>query len=361
MKHAIAAALILAAACTTTTVLSEPHPPLPSLGPSLERAYELAGKTPLEPREGLELPGIHHYFALSDSVHSGAEPEGRTAFETLASLGIKTIVSVDGATPDHETASEFGLRYVHVPIRYSGMEQDQINALAKTFRELDGPFYVHCFHGKHRGPAGAAIGRLVVDGVEREVALAEMRQWIGTAEKYEGLYATVAYGAIPDEAVTAECAFDFPTVHAFGGFREAMTAIPRQFDVLVALSKRDWEADPSHPDWDGVNAATKLADVFAQTRSMQEVLDEDDEYQGWLARSEALSRKLATQLEALKAGDRGLLEPSKELVTDIRGICNRCHKGYRNDPGVNGEFRWGTAQPTAAGAQASIIVHANGR
>ena len=77
----------------------------------------------------------------------------------------------------------------------------------KTFRELDGPFYVHCFHGKHRGPAAAAaLGRIAVDGVPREQAIAEMRQWCGTSEKYEGLYRTIAEVLRPD----AEDATDEP-------------------------------------------------------------------------------------------------------------------------------------------------------
>lgn len=48
-------------------------------------------------------------------VISGGLPEGNAAFEELKSLGIKTVISVDGAKPDVARAEKYGLRYVHLP------------------------------------------------------------------------------------------------------------------------------------------------------------------------------------------------------------------------------------------------------
>ena len=289
---------------------------------------------------GGEPLGVPHCWELFELLSNAGialkiETDGQhidaRAADRLAALDVQCIqISVDGATPDHELAAEFGMRYVHVPIRYSGIEQGELTALTKTFRELEGPFFVHCFHGKHRGPAAAAVGRLTLDSVDRRVALAEMRQWSGTSEKYDGLYSAVAFAELPDPATTSRFEFDFPAAHAFDGFREAMVHMAREHDVLIALADRGWEAHPDHPDWDGRNAATKLADILAQTHTMQEVLDEDSEYQGWLVSSEQMSRQIADLLGRVDQGDREAAAPAAKLVGELKNTCNRCHSGYRN-------------------------------
>ena len=55
---------------------------------------------------------------ISRGVFSGAQPLHADHFASLRALGIDTLVSVDGAVPDVETARRFGLRYIHIPIGY---------------------------------------------------------------------------------------------------------------------------------------------------------------------------------------------------------------------------------------------------
>ena len=43
----------------------------------------------------------------------------------LADMGVKTILSVDGKTPDVEAAKKLGMRYVHVPIQYRGITESE--------------------------------------------------------------------------------------------------------------------------------------------------------------------------------------------------------------------------------------------
>src|SRR3954447_12320595 len=62
--------------------------------------------------------GIENAHRLTDKVIAGAAPEGDASFESLRKLGIKTIITVDGATPDVAAAHRHGLRYVHLPIGY---------------------------------------------------------------------------------------------------------------------------------------------------------------------------------------------------------------------------------------------------
>ena len=150
-------------------------------------------------------------------------------------MGVKTILSVDGKPPDAETAAKLGMKYVHVPIQYKTITPEETAEIAKTFRELEGPFYVHCYHGKHRGPAAAAVGRVVLDGASREQAIAEMRQWCGTSQKYEGLYRVIATGDLPAEAETRKLAWSFPARHSAGGLKGMMVEGSRAFDNLKDL------------------------------------------------------------------------------------------------------------------------------
>ena len=150
-------------------------------------------------------------------------------------------------TPFHARHEQLQARMVEfagytMPIQYKGITEDQILQIAKTFRELEAPFYVHCFHGKHRGPAAAAIGSVALDGLDRDTAIAEMRQWCSTAQKYEGLYATVATADIPTADETAAFEFDFTSSHQFTGMRDAMITLTRSWDEVKLIRKNGWEA-----------------------------------------------------------------------------------------------------------------------
>ncbi len=51
------------------------------------------------PARSLSAPGLPNFFAVGTNLFSGGQPEGDAAFAELARLGVKTIVSVDGAKP----------------------------------------------------------------------------------------------------------------------------------------------------------------------------------------------------------------------------------------------------------------------
>ena len=55
--------------------------------------------------------GLPRHYRWSDLVGQGAEPAGDEAFRNLRALGYRTVLSVDGAIPDVETAESNGLRY----------------------------------------------------------------------------------------------------------------------------------------------------------------------------------------------------------------------------------------------------------
>ncbi|HLX72519.1 MAG TPA: hypothetical protein VKV04_23100, partial [Verrucomicrobiae bacterium] len=148
----------------------------------------------------LKAQGLDNFYQLSDRFYSGAAPEGDAAFAELQKLGIKTIITVDGTKPDADTARRFGIRYVHLPIGYDGVPPAQALRLVKAAETLPGPIYIHCHHGMHRGPSGAAVICMSVEGWTPDQAEA----WLhlaGTSADYPGLYRSVKTFRPPSDAV----------------------------------------------------------------------------------------------------------------------------------------------------------------
>ena len=293
-------------------------------------AYEAAAHASLPQAEPENHADLHNVFHLSDQIVSGSEPDGEQAIARIAAMGVRTILSVDGKTPDADTAAKYGMRYVHVPIQYRGISPDELMRIAKTFRELEGPFYVHCFHGKHRGPTAAAVGRLVLDGAARDRAIGEMRQYCGTSASYEGLYRTVAVGAIPTAEETGRYSWSFPAAHQFGGFRQVMVETPRIFDPLKEMSRFGWKPPEDHPDLSPANEAGRLADVFAQAAKLEEVQDRPADFIQGLHEASERARALRAALERLEAGGDGADAAARIALDRVGQSCTDCHKVYRN-------------------------------
>jgi len=313
-------------ACDDSSVDANSVPEVTGFATALEAASALK----LEPLAPENDPDLHNVFRLSDNVISGSEPEGRSGLERIAKMGVKTIVSVDGKVPDAATAAALGMRYVHVPIEYRGISNEEMLEIAKTFRELPGPFYVHCFHGKHRGPAAAAIGRIVLDDIPRQRALAEMKQWCGTADTYQGLFRSVAFEAIPGSDATRSFRWDFPSAHEFQGFRHAMIEISRAHDGLKLLSKGEWKADPEHPDLDAAHEAGRLAEVFKAGAALEEIRTRPLDFRDWMTLSATQSRSLADALTRLAEGEAGARAEADRTFETLSNLCSRCHESYRN-------------------------------
>ena len=160
-----------------------------------------------------------HFAWVSDEVARGGQPRGDAAFRELSRKGIRCIISVD-----IETAERFGIRTVHIPFGYDGVPEEQQLALVKTVRELEGPFFVHCHHGKHRGPAGAVIAQMALGGMTNQEAVAELRR-AGTAERYAGLYGTATGFRVPSDEEVGPFRFEFPSVAPVPELAAAMALV----------------------------------------------------------------------------------------------------------------------------------------
>ena len=345
-----AALALLVAACSSTpepvtpeAVTPEPGTEAPSVlsiqafvPPPLQlsgTAYEAAATVALPNVPPGQYPGMVNVYRLSDTIISGSEPHDAEALAQLAAWGVKTVLSVDGKVPDVASAEELGLRYVHVPIRYRGITDDQIAKIAKTFRELEGPFYVHCFHGKHRGPAAAAIGRVALDGLPRDRAIAEMRQWCSTASKYEGLYTSVATSSIPSAAETSAYDFDFASAMTFDGVRDAMVVLTRSWDEVKLAAKSGWKPSSEHPDIDALQSATQVSQLMHACSDMQETADYPEDFREMLGASQGHIDALVeflTDCRVEGTSEYLVHERLEETFRAAKASCLECHSYYRN-------------------------------
>jgi len=189
---------------------------------------------------------------------------------------------------------------------------------------------VHCFHGKHRGPAGAAVARVVIDGVDRGEAIAEMRQYSGTSKKYEGLYRSIASHGIPSQEETRAFPFTFPAVHRPEGVVGSMVPISRTHDFLVDLEKGGWLADVNNPDVDALNEAQKLHEAFVLSADNDEVVTKPEDFRGWWGEAVDQSAGLVDALERFRGGDEAARDEASGHFAAVRDLCSNCHAIYRD-------------------------------
>lgn len=269
-------------------------------------------------------PGIHNLFAVAPEVFSGSGPEGAAAFDSLRAMGVKTVISVDGARPALDLAHEHGMRYVHIPIGYDGMQPEQEVALAKALRDMPGPVYVHCHHGKHRGPTAAAVGLRGLGRMSGPEAAAFMHA-AGTSESYPGLWACAAEAEVLSEAELDAYRGGLPEVQVVSGLVDSMVEIDRSWARIRLVRAAGWSAPADHPDLVPAAEAGMLADHFRVLAEDPETVAEGSEFAAtmWVAADRAAA------LEASLAGPPDAAV-SERVYLAVAASCTDCHKGWRN-------------------------------
>ncbi len=279
----------------------------------------------------IEAKGLPNLIRLNDRLYSGASAEGDEGFESLRTLGIKTIITVDGARPDVERAHKFGTRYVHIPIGYDGVPEEQGLRLAKAVRDLPGPVYLHCHHGKHRGAAAAAVARLCTDdrcGVE--LALEGMRL-AGTDPHYTGLYAAPKEFRRPSEGELDRLPADFPEEVAPSGLAGFMVEVDDRWERLKLARAAGWKSPADHPDIDPPYEALQVVEQYREAMRLPKTEQ----------RPEDFGRRLEEAREATEGLEAALRSPPGKVVDreaaeaafqKAGAACTRCHVTYRDVP-----------------------------
>ncbi len=303
--------LIAAVSCqkqVEPTTHRQPSIPMPTL----------ADATPAD------FAGLHNVVAYADGVLSGSVPEGEEGFETLAQMGIRTIISVDGAAPDLEKARKHGFRYVHLPIGYNGMDEKRTLEIARAVRDLPGPVYVHCHHGKHRSAGAAGSAAVTLGLVSNEEALERMKV-SGTAPNYTGLFQCVAAAAPVSADVIDTADNSFPETFVTTGLVRTMVVIDHAYEHLKQIEKAGWITPADHPDLVPAAEAGMLADAFRNLKDDERVRQKSLEFQEWLQRDAGLASDLEEAILADAPAEK--LSATFALIT---ASCKECHEEYRN-------------------------------
>lgn len=307
------ATVCLAVACSTSLEHAEPA----------ARAVTLPPPAPTAEKP-VDLPGIHNVVAYGTGIYSGSVPEGGEGFETLASMGIRTVISVDGAAPDAEEAAQHGLRYVHFPVTYGGISEERQLEITRAVRDLPGPVYIHCHHGKHRSAAASAAASVALGRLDNAAATARMKV-SGTALNYKGLYACASDSRRLSDAEISAAPDDFPSKWRTTGMVDAMVAIDEANDQLKAIEKAKWGVPADHPDLIPSAVAGNLENLLRGLEKDHDSVAKPAEFRALLKASADAAQKLEDGLVNKQSGD--------ELAQRMRSVadsCKACHTKYRD-------------------------------
>ena len=278
---------------------------------------------PTSAKEALNLPGVHNIVTYAPDLVCGGVPEGDEGFETLQKMGIKTIISVDGATPDLKRAKAHGLRYVHLPIGYDTVTTERQQQLAQAISNVEGPIFMHCHHGKHR--SGAGLGTALVRAGRMSVEEVSERMHVsGTSKSYEGLWQSVREAQpMSKDELQADPA-SFPSITQVTGMVATMAEIDQVIDLVRQAHEAKWQAPDDHPDLVAEKETRRLADLFARLRDDADSKKRPDEYQQILDHSIEVSGQLD------QAVRQGQAIQAAQLLATPETSCKTCHKSFRN-------------------------------
>ncbi|HTN76605.1 MAG TPA: cytochrome c [Pirellulaceae bacterium] len=262
---------------------------------------------------------IENFWQLTPRIYSGGEPVGEAAFKRLADLGIKTVVSVDGAKPNLDLARRYGLRYIHIPIGYDGVPRSAELQLTRLARDVDGPLFIHCHHGQHRGPAAAAVA-CVADGAVASADASTILKQIGTSKDYSGLWRDVAQFELPGKDEQLPPLVETASVNSFPA---AMAKVDRHWDDLKLCREAEWKTPAKHPDLVPKQQALLLYEQLHESRRHL-TADHPAEFRTWLAASEASAQALEA---SLRGGDHAAAEKQYQTLAKS---CKQCHAKYRD-------------------------------
>ncbi len=266
-------------------------------------------------------------------VISGGLPEGDRAFKELQMLGVRTLISVDGVTPDVATAGKYGLRYVHLPHGYDGVPMQRARELAKAVRELDGPIYIHCHHGKHRSPAAASVACVAAGLIPASQAMSVL-QIAGTSPHYRGLFESVRETKPVDSASLAALVVEFSESVEVPPLAEAMVAMDSTHERLRLIAQAAWSPPSDHPDLDPAHEALLMREQFTELLRTQGVKAKPPQFRQFLRESEAAARSLENALRNRSAdsNESDATGMARISMAKISANCVACHTQYRDVP-----------------------------
>ncbi len=268
---------------------------------------------------------LHNAYVVTEKVISGAQPEGDRSFQVLQELGVKTIISVDGSKPDVERARQFGMRYVHLPIGYDGVDEAEGKAIGKAIAELPGPVYVHCHHGKHRSAAAVAVA-CVYNGMLQPSQAEDVLKTFGTGANYKGLWKAAREAKRVDETELAALQIQWVETAKIPDLAQAMVKVDFHWEHLKAIQKAGWRAPADHPDLDPAHEALQVQEHLHEIGRTTDTQARPVEYRKLLTDSERDVIALREALSAKPVNTKGADGAFKRASV----ACTSCHNTFRD-------------------------------
>ncbi|AMV31035.1 hypothetical protein VN12_02890 [Pirellula sp. SH-Sr6A] len=274
----------------------------------------------------IRLEHVPNCIQVTDGVYSGGLPEGEKGFEELQALGVKTIISVDGMTPDIGTAKKFQLRYVHLPHGYDGISTGRMLEIAKGLHTLPKPIFIHCHHGKHRSPAATAAACVTLGWIDQSTAN-KVLQVAGTNPNYRGLISSVTNARAIPSADLDKVEGKFQEIAAVPPLIETMVAMDEHFE---AIAKIDPSLSQDHKSRTVLaDRVLLMTDHYTELQRMAEQENAPKEYQNLLKVGESVCVELETELRQPSTAAKPL--DVKPLVERLKSNCTSCHQLFRDN------------------------------
>jgi protein tyrosine phosphatase (PTP) superfamily phosphohydrolase (DUF442 family) len=281
----------------------------------------------LAAQKPVDFTGLHNVVAYHEGLYSGSVPEGEAGFDSLSGMGVRTIISVDGAQPSLAAAKARGMRYMHLPIGYNGFDEQRKLELVRATRDAmkNGPVYMHCHHGKHRS-AGAAAAVVASLGWMTPEAATERMKVSGTAPNYKGLYACAATSTVLGANVIDAVPARFPEVSHPVGFVKIMVEIDEINEHLKAVEKAGWKTPKDHPDIVPAAEAGRMADLLRLAAMGDRAKSKNVDFASMLKKN---GEQVQSIEDMLAAGEQDTKKISAQFAL-VAASCKECHVKHRD-------------------------------
>ena len=284
----------------------------------------------LNASDKLDKLGIHNLHRLAPWLYSGSSPEGQAGFQSLRELGIKTVVSVDGAIPDIATARRYDLKYIHLPVGYAGIKAETTVQLARVVQDAPHPIYIHCHHGKHRGPAAAAHMLLCGDARCTTADAVAVLKTLGTDPKYNGLYASVVNFQHPTAAEIQSVPGELPQTAQIPRTAALMVEIDELWDRLKQRQAAGWKKPAETQPTEWASPAVLLSEHYREIVRLEETARRPTLFQEILRDAETAADELAFELKQQQSPEsNSRLDAS---FNKSAKLCSKCHTQFRDVP-----------------------------
>lgn len=266
---------------------------------------------------------LPNLIQISDILFSGGTPIQEKGFIELKKLGVRTIISVDGAIPQISYAKKHNLRYIHIPIGYDGISEENISTFRSVFSKTSPPYYFHCHHGKHRGPVALAAALCANGQLTRQEAFRYLT-FAGTSKNYRGLWNSIT---------TASTLKKFPppqplhSISKVSNQAAVMANIEVISDRLKKLSKQQWQPDASTPDLTAPHQALLLLEQFKELPRTLNLDSSHAEKKAYLQYLNKTTHHASTLEKSLRNKD---YPSANQSLSELKSSCLNCHSDFRN-------------------------------